>query len=367
MQRMSETGLKLERLRACISERKLDAYLISLRSNFAWLTGGGYNHVGMSSDTGAVSLLVTRTRAYALTDNIEMPRVQREELAGKGFIPVAYAWYQAVPAARIRRIVDSSRWCSDDGAFGSHPLSITELHAPLLPQEIERYAALGADASRCVTAVCRRARPGMSEYEIAGMLAHAFLSIGILPAVLLIAADERIRAFRHPLPTSNKLRRHLMVVVCAQRHGLIVSLTRFVHFGKVPRDLERRHAAAALVDAAFILSTRSGRTVGDVFRAGVEMYRRTGFAAEWKLHHQGGPTGYHAREYRAGADSREKIVPGRAFAWNPSITGAKSEDTIITVENPDDAPRILTEDPAWPMMAVEYEGDIIRRPDILVR
>ena len=367
MQRVSETGLKLQRLRAYMSERKLDAYLISLRSNFAWLTGGGYNHVGMASDAGAVSLLVTRTRAYALADNIEMPRMKREELAGNGFISVEYPWYHADPAARIRRIVGSSRWCSDDGAFGSRPLSITELHSPLLPQEIERYAALGADASRCVTAVCRRVRPGMSEYEIAGMLAHAFLSAHILPAVLLIAADQRIRRFRHPLPTGNKLRRHLMAAVCAQRHGLIVSLTRFVHFGKIPRDLERRHAAAALADAAFILSSRPGRSVADVFRAGVEMYRRTGFAAEWKLHHQGGPTGYLAREYRAGADSRERIVPGRAFAWNPSITGAKSEDTIITVANPDDAPRILTEDPAWPMMAVEYEGDIIRRPDILVR
>jgi len=100
--------------------------------------------------------------------------------------------------------------------------------------------------------------------------------------------------------------------------------------------------------------------VADVFKDGVSAYARTGFADEWKLHHQGGPTGYATRYSRATFSSAGHVSAGQAYAWNPSITGTKSEDTILVLES---GPEVISGDPSWPMV----EGLPVPRPDILVR
>ncbi len=79
-------------------------------------------------------------------------------------------------------------------------------------------------------------------------------------------------------------------------------------------------------------------------------------------HHQGGPAGYEPREYLAVPGSDELISTGQAYAWNPSIRGTKSEDTILVgeIEN-----EIITQIPDWPMIPIEYDGQNIKRPAIL--
>lgn len=104
--------------------------------------------------------------------------------------------------------------------------------------------------------------------------------------------------------------------------------------------------------------------MGDVFRTGMDAYAEVGFPEEWKLHHQGGPTGYRAREFRVHAGADAVVVKNQAFAWNPSITGAKSEDTIIATSS---GPIILSETEDWPKIEVEIDGVTIARPDVLIR
>ena len=57
------------------------------------------------------------------------------------------------------------------------------------------------------------------------------------------------------------------------------------------------------------------------------------------------------------------VQPNQAFAWNPSIKGVKSEDTIIVNETENE---IITDDPEWPKVEVEYNGEKISRSGILV-
>jgi antitoxin VapB len=84
---------------------------------------------------------------------------------------------------------------------------------------------------------------------------------------------------------------------------------------------------AEMVDA-----TREGATLGSVFAAAQRTYKAVGFPDEWRLHHQGGSIGYGARERIAVPGDSTSIRAGMAFAWNPSITGAKVETTFILDE-----------------------------------
>ena len=125
-------------------------------------------------------------------------------------------------------------------------------------------------------------------------------------------------------------------------------------------DLRKRHAAVTAVDAAFINATRPGAVAGEIFRAGVAAYAAHGYREEWTRLHQGGATGYTGRDYRATPDSPHIVRDRQAFAWNPSIAGTKSEDTVLITEAGAEA---LTVTPDLPHLAVGG----LARPDILVR
>jgi len=121
----------------------------------------------------------------------------------------------------------------------------------------------------------------------------------------------------------------------------------------------------AYVDAVFILETRPGKTMAEIFTAGVKAYRDSGFPEEWRRHHQGGPTGYAGRYFKATLTEKRKALAGSAFAWNPSIWGTKSEDTILITGGKE--PEVISATPGWPMVEVVYKGRKVSRPAILIR
>jgi antitoxin VapB len=211
-------------------------------------------------------------------------------------------------------------------------------------------------------AAIREVRPGQSEYEIAALLDRETFARGVQPIVNLIATDDRIYYFRHPLPTGKQLAKYAMLVLCGRKYGLVTSITRLVYFGQLPDDLRRKMVATASIDAAFIATTRPGRTLNEVFKRATDAYAMTGFTNEWHLHHQGGPAGYEPREWVVTPASTEVVTAGQVYAWNPSITGAKSEDTILVGSNNNE---VLTAIPDWPMLLVEADGQNIPRPAIL--
>jgi antitoxin VapB len=184
-----------------------------------------------------------------------------------------------------------------------------------------------------------------------------------LPIVILIATDERIYNFRHPLPTNKKMDKYAMLVLCGRMDGLVCSLTRLVHFGPLPDELNEKAEAVSYVDAVMIAATRPGRAVNEVFQIGKAAYAQRGFADEWQLHHQGGLAGYDPREFVATDSVDVPIRSGQVYAWNPSITGCKSEDTILVAE---DGNEILSAIAGWPAKSIEIGDQVIERPEILV-
>ena len=76
-----ERSIKLGRLRGMMEARGLDGVFLKRQDNFAWLTGGGINYVGLG-EMGNCGLLVTQKGTYAVTNNIEAPRMRDEEKLG---------------------------------------------------------------------------------------------------------------------------------------------------------------------------------------------------------------------------------------------------------------------------------------------
>jgi antitoxin VapB len=367
MTRAEEVANKMTRVQELLKREKLDGLLLSKRGNFAWLAAGGNSHVVSAMEPGIASLLVTRKEKFLLTDNIELPRLQAEEMEELGFTPVVVNWWEGGLDAALHKKTAKMKLGADIPLEKARPMEseIARLRWSLLPSEVERYRKLGADCARAMGETCQTLRPGMTEFQVGADIAGRLQARGIEPHVLLIAADDRIRLFRHPIPTENKVKKCCMVVICGERRGLILSMTRLVHFGPLPEDLKKRHQAVVEVDAAAIAAARPGSTAGKVFAAIKQAYAAAGFPDEWQYHHQGGAMGYAARDWKAHReDDPTPIVENQALGWNPSIAGTKSEDTIIAASS---GAEILSPIPDWPMITLQTNIGPIPRPDILVQ
>lgn len=360
-----ELATKLDHVRQLLGKTRTPAALIGLQSNFSWLSCGGEAHVALNSREAAARLLVTRDDQYVIANTIEMPRLKQEVLKGLPFQAVEFPWHEPEKAAQaLGKIVDPKKVLADVGDLGARarPEKFIPLRSSLLPEEAKRYRLLGRDAEAAISASCRGLEPGQSEFEIAGDLATTCSILQLTPVLVLVATDERIRKFRHPQPTAKKLERTAMLVLCARRGGQIVALSRMASFGKPSADLQKRHRAVCAVEVALHQSTLPGKTIGSAFKTGIDEYKKQGFADEWLKHHQGGPCGYEGRDFIANAASKQKIANHQPFAWNPSITGTKSEDTLLTT---DKGPEVVTEGKKWPTIKIEWQGKPHRRPDIL--
>jgi Xaa-Pro aminopeptidase len=362
-----EIAAKLAQVRKLLQTHGATAALIGRQSNFSWLSCGGEAHIPLNTDRSFGQLLVTPGEFYILANRIEMPRLETEALRGLNAIPLCYDWHEKNGAAPVlKTVADPKTILSDTGDWGtrSKPELFPPLRYSLQPEEIKRYRSLGRAAEEALRETCLQIEPGQTEFEMAAALAQSSWTRQLTPVVLLVATDERIRRYRHPLPTNKKLKRHAMLVLCARRHGLIVALTRLVHFGKIAPDLRKRHDAVCAIDAAFQQNTRPNALVRDVFALGLEAYAEKGFPDEWRLHHQGGPCGYEGRDYLGSLHAPGNVQVNQPFAWNPSITGTKSEDTILAGEK---GIELITPARDWPMVEVGWKGKTVERPDILVR
>ena len=360
---MTEFERKQASIRALLAERGLDGLILQRVSSFAWATCGASSYINTATSTGVASLLVTAADRYVIADNIETPRLEQEEqLGSQGWKFLTHPWHES--PAGLADLTRGLRLGADGPYDGATDLSadLARLRANLSPEEGERLRALSRLSAEAMDSAIRAVRPGLIEFEIAGLLASEAEKRGVQAIVNLVATDERIYSFRHPLPTSKRLSSYAMLVLCGRRWGLVCSLTRLVHFGPLSDDLRRRMEAVARVDTEFLRATRPGARLGEVFERVTAAYSEVGFPDEWRLHHQGGTAGYEPREYVATPGSGDVVRSGQAYAWNPSITGTKSEDTMLVS---DDGYEVLTEIPGWPMVQVDAGGSKISRPAIL--
>jgi Xaa-Pro dipeptidase len=321
-----------ERLGELMERRGVDAVVLRRPANFAWYTGGADSKVDHVAPEGVADLIVRRDSLLVLTSTIEAPRMRAEQTPD---IEVAeYPWHED-RAAALREVVGGVRTGSDLALPGTVDLSddIARLRRTLDPDAVESLRAVGHDATAAMAEAAAAVERGMNEHEAAATLAGACRRRGLTATVLLAAADERIALHRHPVPVGARIERRAMLVASAERGGLYANLTQIVELDEPDSELARRvRACEEILGRMREEASRPGRTIAEAFADCRRFYADAGFPDEWRLHHQGGLTGYGSRELIATPSTDHVIEPGQAFAWNPSVTGAKAEETFVLTE-----------------------------------
>ena len=337
----SQMDHRRERLSAFLDREGLDAAWFGTPNSFSWLTGGG-NVVDRDADVGVAAAGYVRDRGFVVvTDNIEAERLA-DEAVPEAFDVESVPWYESSLAAAVADATPGSG-AADFDVPGLDTVDASRLRRPLSPTDIERYRELGQEVAAAVERVAVELQPDDTEREVAAGLRVALATREIESPVVLVGGAERAQSYRHFTPSRAQLGGYALLSVTAERGGLYASVTRTVAFDGAPDWLDGRHHAAMRVEATAMGATRaaavagdreSGRgddrgTAGDVFDAIVDAYDDLGESGEWRAHHQGGAAGFAGREWIATPGGDERVEAPMAYAYNPTVRGAKSEDTVL--------------------------------------
>jgi Xaa-Pro aminopeptidase len=383
--------VRIALIQTFLRENNYDGILLTKIDNFAAATGGKRSFIYLFSDTGSGSLFITKEgKVYFVGNTIEEPRFLAEELGTLGVESRNFLWFDD-SAANVVKGEFTGTLVSDDGSLGENVNGkLAYIRALLTTEELERYRKLGAIAADSMSATLDAITSGMAEADIAARLFAEGTKRHVNVPISLIAADDRIAKFRHPLPTVAPLtcgslepvavKGYVMVVGCFVREGLVVSITRFKRVGDIAAEIPGAFAHICAVDARMQEASKPGNTLGDVFAECQQAYKDHGFRDnEWHFHHQGGATGYAGRTCKGSPGETFPILQdgwsakvndiagidvqfGHAFAWNPSGIGVKSEDTFIL--NPDGSTEIVTPTPHLPQIdlaaVLGRETDVVK-------
>lgn len=306
----------------------------------------------LTTEVGVAEVLVTARNAWILTDEIEAERLQEEELPAHSYELYIHPWAEATRRESfVKDVTEGGRVLSDRPGAPQNalPLSLLERKRVMGADELERYRRVGRLASEAMSEALFAARPTWTERDLAAAGARALWTRGLHPALTLAAGERRQLLYRHPTPTGELLGSRAMLVFCARKHGLYANLTRFVSFGPLPEKHTRSHQDLREIEAGALALCRPEADLSPIYWEFHRAYVQYGYPDTIRKQHQGGLTGYLAREVVVGPQTPGVLVEGMVVAWNPSLPEAKIEDTFAVgaagLEN-------LTHDPNWPCVQV---------------
>ena len=354
---MTELQERRERLDDFLATEGREAVWLARPNSFAWLTGGS-NVVDRDADHG-VAAVGYDGEFRVVTDNIEAERLAAEELPDECTVE-STAWYESsLGEAVAERTPTPALADFAVPADGVEQFDASALRQPLSADDIRRYRDLGAATASAVESVCRELHAGDSELEVAAGVRISLSAQDIETPVALAGGADRARRYRHYTPTTSTLGDYALVSVTAERGGLYASCTRTVAFDPLAW-LDDRHEAAMQVETDALAATRrvarEGGTASDVFADVQAAYDRAGWSDEWQHHHQGGAAGFAGREWIATPDAEDAVRLPMAYAWNPTVQGAKSEDTVLVTE---DGFEVLTATGDWPTVEVTADASVV--------
>jgi Xaa-Pro dipeptidase len=367
-ERRQDIELKHDRVCAFLDATEQDAVVLGRADSVAWFTSGGDLGQDLTSEYSSILLFINRTSRAVITDNVQSSRVFEEELAGLGFQLKERSWFDD-PYGLITELCHNRKVVSDFSSTGCMGWSregdaLRGLRQPLTRLERQRLRELGRTLALAVEATCRNFDRGEREADVAGHLAHRLIREGVIPVDLRVASDDRLGRFRQPTFKAAPILKRATIAATGRRFGLCASLTRTVSFGSPEPEFRSNHRLAAMVDGTYIFFSRPGETISEVFRRARRIYEKYDAQHEWTLDYQGSTIGYSSREVLLTPESNMILQPNTAICWSPSVSSARSEDTVVIDER---GYEVVTAAQNWPQLEVCVKGFAMSRPGILER
>jgi Xaa-Pro dipeptidase len=363
---LADVKLKEERVRAFLEQEGLDALVLGRQDNFAWMTCGGDSRVITTSEIGFATLVLTRDGKWLVSQSMDGQRFLDEHVPGQGYDLVTLYWHEGSPEDKVLELTQGLKVGADFALPGAkqYGAEIVDLHYPLTDLEIERCRWIGQTANRILTAVAEELRPGVTESEVAARLLYEYALSGMTIDVLIVGFDDRVRRYRHPIPTGNTLERYALLHPAARRWGLHANVTRLVHLGKPPAETQRAIDAAATVGARVAATLTPGVRFADVLAEQKRAHVELGYPNEWNYHFQGGITGYTLGDATRCLDPEARAVERQAYDYFLTITGAKFEELMLLTEN---GVEFASRGPGWPVRRVHTPSGKVVVPDVLIK
>jgi len=361
---MNEVREKEERLRKALEASGYQAAVIARADNFAWITGGGDSRVIASSEIGFSYILYTLDKKYVISLVADIYKVMDEELEGLGYIPVILKWFEKTKEQAVAEKITGMKTVSDILIEGAdfNPGFFYKLHYPLTRQEIEKCRLLGKMTEEIITQAALKTRPGMTEYQVAALLAGMYAEHDISISVMIVGSDERISKYRHCMPSSKQIEKVLLLSPAVRKWGLHANVARMVCFGKVPEDISRKYSAVCDIEAEAITMCTPGTRFSDILEKQKNLYKQWGFPNEWHNHFQGGATGYVVSDPGLCMDKANQVQACQTYDWFITITGTKGEELSI---NSDGNIEVLSVNGLWPCNNYTKNGISIKLPEIM--
>jgi Xaa-Pro aminopeptidase len=362
--RRSDIDAKQVRVARFLEGIGCEGLLVQEPDNFAWLTSGAVAR-GVINPAEMPLLYFSVDQRWLVASNSSNPRIFDEELDGLGFQLKEWPWHWG----RQRLLADLCRnrqLAGDRPGNGVRDVSsqLALLRRTLTPYEQVCLHALGMTISHALEATCRTLRPGETEREIAGQIAHRLLHRGTMPVHLGVAADGRSRHYRQQGFTSTPIDRYAVLTVTARKYGLFASASRSVSLSPVDPEFQEEHIAVCKIGATYLAATWPDALGREILSAGRRVYQLAGFEHEWRLCPQGYITGHLPVEGELLPETGELFQAGWAITWTPSVGAASGCDTFLINE---DGPRVVTPAEAWPLKRIRIQGADFVRPDVLQR
>lgn len=217
---------------------------------------------------------------------------------------------------------------------------IEDIRAIKEPYEIALINKSIRLARRVMLDVIRRAKPGVSERELAGFIDISFLRNGARSAFYAIVAGGANSSMPHARPSDDRLRRGgvVMIDMGCSLDGYNSDVTRTIFLGKKSGRLGRIYDVVKVAQERAIATIRPGATSSSVDEAARLYIDKNGFG-KYFGHALGHGVGMAVHENPTISQRSQGILKeGMVFTVEPAIYlpgqgGVRIEDMVLVTKN----------------------------------
>lgn len=335
-----------KKIRKYLENNHLDAMLLGRRSSFAWFSGGE-SSMNFYTDMGLGFIWISKDDAFVYCSNNEQQRISYEIFANK-FPIKSFSWVEG-PGSNLQKLILEQKVVSDFSVANTQEdyENIKKLRYQLSSEQNKLAYSLSKKSAEMLENCLKKLKIGMSEIQIQAEIRYAFEKEGIALPVLLVAGDENLNNYRHPLATNKSVNEKIMVVICSQYKGVMIATSRIRYFRPETQQEKIKNLAVAKINADMICVSKEEVHSSKLWETMLQAYSNHGFAQEYLNHHQGGAIGFESREWILRPTIEETLLLDQLVAWNPTLVGAKSEETILITSS---IPEVLTVTGEYPTL-----------------